>query len=281
MKNFLLNCLFSLIFISGLCIMLYPTVSDWINRRHQSTAIASYEFESDAIEKEERARIIEEAREYNRNLSRLLATETNVTMESNEQYLSALNISSSGMMGVIAIDKIKVNLPIYHGTSDAVLQAGAGHIAVSSLPVGGESTHALISAHTGLPSAKLFTDLDQLELGDIFKITVLDEVLVYRVDKIDVVLPEEVSELIVTEGEDYVTLVTCTPYGINSHRLLVRGTRVPYEEAEKAGYLVNNEAVFVDKTLLIPVAVVPMLAVYFIWTLVSTNRAPEKKKKEA
>lgn len=278
MKNAVLNILFALIFLAGLCIMLYPTVSNMINRRHQSTAIAGYEADRDKIAEEDRATIIEEAREYNKNLPSFLAQIGNKNPENSEVYNNILNISNSGIMGVITIDCVDIRLPIYHGTSEAVLQDGAGHLATTSLPVGGENTHAVISAHTGLPSAKLFTDIDQLKVGDVFRITVLDEVLVYQVDDIKVVLPHEVSSLNVVSGKDYVTLVTCTPYGVNSHRLLVRGTRIEETVAEEEGYLIPNEAVMVDKTILIPIVVVPFIIVYFIWTTLSTKKTEQINK---
>ncbi len=278
MKNAVLNILFALIFLAGLCIMLYPTVSNMINRRHQSTAIAGYEADRDKIAEEDRATILEEAREYNKNLPSFLAQVENKNPENSEVYNNILNISNSGIMGVITIDCVDIRLPIYHGTSEAVLQDGAGHLATTSLPVGGENTHAVISAHTGLPSAKLFTDIDQLKVGDVFRITVLDEVLVYQVDDIKVVLPHEVSSLNVVSGKDYVTLVTCTPYGVNSHRLLVRGTRIEETVAEEEGYLIPNEAVMVDKTILIPIVVVPFIIVYFIWTTLSTKKTEQINK---
>ena len=253
--------------------MLYPTVSNMINRRHQSTAIAGYEADIDKIAEKEKNKLLEDAREYNNNLQSLLSKSDITKFESNEVYKNILNISNTGIMGVISIDCIDVRLPIYHGTAESVLQNGAGHLATTSLPVGGKNTHAVISAHTGLPSAKLFTDVDKLKKGDIFRINILDEVLVYQVDDIKVVLPENVSSLSVVSGEDYVTLVTCTPYGVNSHRLLVRGTRIEEQIAEEEGYLVPNEAVLVDKTILIPIVAIPLIVVYFVWITLSTGKS--------
>lgn len=224
-----------------------------------------------------RAAELEKAREYNRNLLSWLATADSSAIGDSPRYLGTLNLSGDGLMGAIDIDKINVHLPIYHGASDSVLQVGAGHLPETSLPVGGESTHAIISAHTGLPSAKLFTDLDELEIGDMFKITVLGEELVYQVDQIKVVEPYETGNMRIIQGRDYVTLLTCTPYGINTHRLLVRGARVTLEEAEKAGMFVETDGVFLDKTLLIPFAVVPADFIYLFWIIAKTGK---KRKQE-
>ena len=176
------------------------------------------------------------------------------------------------MMGYISIDKIRVELPIYHGTSASVLNIAVGHLEGSSLPVGGDTTHAVLSAHRGLPSAKLFTNLNKLEVGDIFVITVLDRKLTYQVDNIKIVEPSDVSDLDIIEGEDYVTLVTCTPYGINTHRLLVRGTRI--ESVENKAYLVTSEAYQIDKLVVTLVISLPILLILIIYVMIK----PVKKK---
>lgn len=279
MKNFLINSLILLLFLGGLGVLLYPTVSNMINERNQSKVITRYEESIDLMAEEERAAALQAAHDYNANLHSLVAQQDSESIEASALYNETLNIGGSGVMGSLSIDKIRVNLPIYHGTSEEVLQVAVGHLPATSLPVGGESTHAVLSAHTGLPSAKLFTDLDQLEEGDVFTITVLNEMLVYEVDQILVVEPEDTAELRAVEGEDYVTLVTCTPYGINSHRLLVRGTRIFLTEEEAADLFIETDAVFLDKTLLIPLAVFPVVIIYFFWVAVKTGDKSKNKQK--
>ncbi len=276
MKNFLINAVLLLVFVTGLGLLMYPSVSNMINERNQSTVITKYKQETDVLGLEEQARILEEARAYNDNLPMLFSTADSDEIAASEIYNSTLNAGGNGVMGVLHIDRINVNLPIYHGTSEAVLQVAVGHLPATSLPVGGVNTHSVLSAHTGLPSAKLFTELDELEIGDMFTVTAVNETLVYRVDNISVVEPHEVDTLRIYEGEDYVTLVTCTPYGINSHRLLVRGTRIHLDEAEEAGLFVETDAVFLDKTMLVPVAVIPVIAVYFFWVVVRTGGKRKK-----
>ena len=229
-------------FFAGLSLLLYPLISNEWNSYRQSRLISDYNAE---IEKKEEAGSLDYAEEmekavaYNESLlpsvlpdSFAVAEASDEDSEEHQEYMACLNLTGDGMMGRVEIPKIKVNLPIYHTTDEDILEQAAGHLEGSSLPVGGSSTHAVISAHRGLPSASLFTDLDQMEEGDHFLIYVLDEVLCYEVDKISVVEPSETQDLAVEEGEDLVTLFTCTPYGVNSHRLLVRGHRVPYDPAE-------------------------------------------------
>lgn len=276
MKNFLINAVLLLVFAAGLGLLLYPSVSNMINERNQSTVITQYKQETDELAVEERKRILEEARAYNENLPTFFATEDSESIAASALYNNTLNAGGNGVMGVLHIDKINVNLPIYHGTSESVLQVAVGHLPATSLPVGGVNTHAVLSAHTGLPSAKLFTELDKMELGDMFTITVMDETLVYKIDDISVVLPHEVDSLRIFKDQDYVTLVTCTPYGINSHRLLVRGTRIQLEEAEEIGLFVETDAVFLDKALMVPVAVIPVIIVYFVWVAVRTSGKRKK-----
>ena len=189
-----------------------------------------------------------------------------------EDYNSALNASGDGVMGYIDIDKIQVKLPIYHGVSDGVLSHAVGHIEGSSLPVGGESTHCVLSAHRGLPSAKLFTDLDKLEIGDTFRITVLDRAMIYEVDQIKTVLPTDVGDLLITEGADYCTLITCTPYGINTHRLLIRGHRVSSEDLRKMQVL--SDAFIVDRLIVTPIVALPIIFILMLYVFFE----PPKKK---
>lgn len=242
MKKKLMPITVILLFLAGLSLLLYPLISNQWNNYRQKRLISSYD---DTVKQKEKAGEIdyeaewEKANAYNEALLPSILPDSFAVAEASEkedeEYLSCLNITGDGMMGMVEIPKIDVNLPIYHTTSEKVLEKAAGHLEGSSLPVGGESTHAVISAHRGLPSASLFTDLDQLEEGDHFLIHVLDDTLCYEVDQILVVEPKETESLAVEEGEDLVTLLTCTPYGVNSDRLLVRGHRVPYvpEEVDK------------------------------------------------
>lgn len=225
-----------LIFAAGVGIFVYPAVSNRLAERRQAEAIERYEAAITVLEPEEIEEQKARAREYNQNLAE---DELHDPFLQGDQYVissgynDVLNYNEDGIMAYVEIPCIDVNLPIYHGTSEEVLQKGAGHLAASSLPIGGEGIHSVISAHRGLPSAKLFTDLDEMEIGDVFYIHVLDETLAYQVDQIETVEPDELNSLRVVKGRDLVTLLTCTPYAVNTHRLLVRGTRIPYEEARE------------------------------------------------
>lgn len=210
--------------VIGVGLLLYPTVSNWWNQRHQSHAIASYTEAIEGMSAADYAKYREAAQEYNEFLTTCVGRFT-PTEEESEWYRSLLNITDDGIMAYIEIPKIDVKLPVYHSVDDAVLQVAVGHLEGSSLPIGGPSTHAVLSGHRGLPSAKLFTHLDELEVGDEFFISVLGEIHTYTINNIDVVLPEEMDGLAIEDGADYCTLVTCTPYGVNTHRLLVRGVR--------------------------------------------------------
>ena len=258
-----------LIFLVGLSVMLYPTVSDYVNQRHQSRALASYDETVNEMSDADYTAYFEEADAYNQ---RLAATPNSFfTPEQVSGYDETLDVSGTGIMGYITIPRIGVELPVYHGTSDGVLQVAAGHLEGTSLPVGGESTHAVISAHRGLPSAKLFTNLDQLEVGDTFTITVLDRVLTYEVDQISIVLPTETDNLKVVDGKDYVTLMTCTPYGINSHRLLVRGRRI--ETPDKLKHIrVTADAIKIEPIITAPIMALPLLLVLLLWLLFSNRK---------
>ena len=241
MKKKLNIIVVTVLFLAGLSVLLYPFVANQWNTYRQSRLMSSYE--EGVAEKEAAGQIDYEAewaaaKAYNDNLMPMILPDSFAVAEAsdrNEAYMNCLNINGDEIMGIVEIPKIDVELPIYHTTDEDVLQIGAGHLEGSSLPVGGESTHAVISAHRGLPSATLFTDLDKLEEGDHFLLHILDDTLAYEVDRIDVVEPDETELLSVVEGEDLVTLLTCTPYGVNTHRLLVRGHRVPYVPEEVAG----------------------------------------------
>lgn len=228
-SNALLDVLIAIsaIFMIGaICLIAYPTFSDWWNRMHQSYAVASYVEQTEDLSGEEKQHMLDAAHAYNEALA-ANGDRWRLTDEQKQTYENTLDITGTGIMGYVTIPRIKVKLPVYHGTSEGVLQIAAGHLAGTSLPVGGETTHAVISGHTGLPSAKLLTGLDELQKGDTFAFHVLDETYTYQVDQISVVLPSDISKLNIESGKDYATLITCTPYGVNSHRLLVRGHRIP------------------------------------------------------
>ena len=258
-----------LVFFVGLAVMLYPTISDSINQRHQTQVVNSYNESVDKLSDADYTAYFKAADAFNQAIA--ADPEALYHADRFTSYNSTMDITGTGIMGYITIEKIGVELPIYHGTSDGVLQVAAGHLEGTSLPVGGESTHAVISAHRGLPSAKLFTNLDQLEVGDTFTITVLDRVLTYEVDQISIVLPTETDNLKVTEGKDYVTLMTCTPYGINSHRLLVRGRRI--ETPDKLKHIrVTSEATKIEPIITAPIIALPLLLALLIWLLFSTRK---------
>ncbi len=265
-KKNLSSIILVLIFIIGLSLLLYPSFSDYWNSFHQSRAIASYAQSVTTIDDDQYEKMWAQAQEYNTTLAKK-QNRWVLSEEEYEEYEGLLNIGGTGIIGYIEIPTIKVSLPIYHGVDEAVLQIAVGHIEGSSLPVGGEGTHCVISGHRGLPSAKLFTNLDEMEEGDLFMMRVLDETLTYEVDQIRIVEPEDLSALEIEEGKDLCTLVTCTPYGINSHRLLVRGHRV--ENVESANSIrVTADAMQIDPVMVAPVIAVPILLILLIWLLV-------------
>ena len=266
-----------LIMLVGIGVMAYPTVSDWWNSFHASRAIASYSNAVENVDKEKLDAMIEAAHEYNRHL--LKKPNPYAMSDADlEEYNSLLDLSGTGIIGYITIKSIGVYIPIYHGTEESVLQIAIGHIDWTSLPVGGESTHTVVSGHRGLPSAKLFTDLDQMKEGDTFTITVLNQTISYAVDQIRIVEPGDITELSITPGQDYCTLVTCTPYGINTHRLLVRGHRVPNERGEM---VVPAEAYRISNHITIPAIGVPLLFLFLIVMLiVFSSRKPNLRDEE-
>ena len=269
MKKNRSNIILILIFLVGLSVMLYPTVSDYVNQKNQSRAVASYSEEVENLSDVDYQAYFDAADDYNRRLAE--TPDAFYRPEEVSGYTDTLDVSGTGIMGYITIPKIGVELPVYHGTSDGVLQVAAGHLEGSSLPVGGAGTHAVISAHRGLPSAKLFTNLDELEVGDTFTITVLDRVLTYEVDQISIVLPTETDLLQPVEGKDYVTLMTCTPYGINSHRLLVRGRRI--ETPDKLKHIrVTADAIKIEPIITAPIMALPLLLVLLLWLLFSNRK---------
>ena len=276
MKKHLSTIILVLVLVLGLGIMLYPTVSDWWNSFHQTRAIASYSDTVATMDNEIYDQLWQEAEAYNAALAQK-ANPYFFTEEDQALYDSTLNVSGTGIMGYIDIPEIKCTLPIYHGTSDAVLQVGVGHIEGSSLPVGGEGTHCVLSGHSGLPSAVLFTHLEDLDIGDLFTLQIMDETLTYEVDRFNRVLPHEMDLLTIEEGKDSCTLVTCTPYGVNTHRLLVHAHRVA-NEAATAHIRVTADAVRIDPILVSPAAAVPMLLLLFLWLMFGGGKKKPKKR---
>ncbi|MGK3614619.1 class C sortase [Bacillus cereus] len=249
------------IFLFGLGIFLYPTISNWLATRAHYSEVSSYDKKIKALQKKELERREKEAAEYNKQVQTSVKTFADPFSEekSNHQaYVDALNLGD--VMGYIEISKINIKLPIYQGTSEEVLSRGVGHLDYSSLPVGGENTHTILTGHRGLPSAKLFTDLDKLSEGDRFYIHSLDKVLAYKVDQIKIVLPHETDDLQIVENKDYTTLITCTPYGVNTNRLLVRGERVEFDQEEKQG-MSTEVSMFNKWTVIVPILLLCMLLV--------------------
>ena len=273
MRKKLTTVLLLLVMFTGLSLLLYPTVSDYWNSYHQSRAIAAYTEGVSQMDAAEYGSMMEDAEAYN---SRLLEKKENryrLTEAEEEEYNSLLDVTGTGIMGYVEIPKLKMSLPIYHGTEDTVLQIAVGHLEGSSLPLGGSGTHCVLTGHRGLPSAKLFSNLDEMEEGDTFSIHVLDRTLTYQVDQIRIVEPREVEDLEIEEGKDYCTLLTCTPYGINSHRLLVRGYRIANAVSAQR---IPADAVQIDIVIVVlAVAVVILLAGGILWFLV--RRIYERK----
>ena len=278
MKKHFSTILLVSIFFIGLSVMLYPTLANYVNSKHQSRAIAEYVAALANTGPAQFDAELEEARAYNQAIrsdpARFAPDEAE--LEAFHHMLGANNTA----IGYIEIPAIRVDLPLYLGTEESVLQAGAGVMPGSSLPIGGESTHTVLTGHRGLPSSRLFTDLDQLAPGDTFVLFVLNEVLTYEVDQIRIVLPEELDDLAIEEGKDYCTLVTCTPYGINTHRMLVRGHRIDNIEADTVSARVTADAIQVDTLLVTPVVAAPMLLVLLVLLMTRGGRKkPGKGKK--
>lgn len=267
-------------FLVGICILLYPAFSDYWNSKTQTRAIANYESVLKDLQPEDYTEILDSAHAYNKALYE--TEQPMIDYSSLPGYFSSLQVTDNSIIGYLKIDRIGVELPIYHGTSDEVLSKGVGHLQGSSLPVGGTNTHSVMSAHRGLPSSKLFTDLDRMEIGDNFQIIILDQVLTYQVDFIKTIEPNDFSNLQIVDGKDYCTLFTCTPYGINTHRLLVRGVRIETIKGKSVIY-VSNEAFRIEPLLVTPAVAAPMLLVLLIHLLVKYREPPkivQQKKKE-
>ena len=270
MKNKLSTILLFMAFLAGLSLLLYPTVSDYWNSLHASEAVADYSTGVSQLTQTKYDEMWTAATAYNQSL-RGRNGDFYLTDEQREEYVSLLDINGTGIMGYIEIPNINISLPIYHGTEDSVLQIAVGHLEWSSLPVGGAGTHCVLSGHRGLPSAKLFTNLDQIVEGDTFVLRVLDEVLTYQVDKILIVEPNETDALKAEEGQDLCTLVTCTPYGVNSHRLLVRGHRIE-NQAQAETIRVTSDAIQIEPLIVAPAVALPVLLVLLIVLMSSGNK---------
>ena len=263
MKNNKIGILFVLMLFVGVCGLLYPSVSQYWNSKTQTRAVENYRDILDSLKPEDYEVYFKEAERYNEDLRELGFPLTDY--QELQGYNEILNISKTGMMGYISIPKLSVELPLYHGISAEVLNVACGHIEGTSLPVGGEGTHSVLSAHRGLPHARLFTELDKMELGDTFQITILNKTVTYQVDQIKVVRPDEIDDIQIVEGEDLCTLLTCTPYGINSHRLLVRGQRI--ENAAPPLY-VTSGAYRIDSLVATPIVAAPILLFLLIFLMV-------------
>ena len=271
MKKHLSTILLVGVFLLGLGILLYPSVSDYWNSMHQTRAIGAYEDTLSGMTQKDYSEYFAQADAYNAALASLPTPLTGYevldTLEEVPKYRDVLDVNGMGIMSYIDIDEIGVELPIYHGTDPSVLNVAVGHLEGTSLPVGGVGTHCVLSAHRGLPSARLFTDLDRLKVGDTFTLTVLNRLLTYQVDQVLIVEPDQVEALAIDPNEDYCTLVTCTPYGINTHRLLVRGRRVENAE-EKPVIYVPADMVQIDPLVVTPAVAAPMLLVLLIFLLI-------------
>ena len=261
-------------FVAGLSLLLYPTVSNYWNTLHASRAVATYVDAVQNMGEDKRREMLQKAIEYNKSLT---SDNQRLTISSarRQEYESILDVDGNGMIGYIEIPNINITLHVYHVTNDDVLQIAVGHLDWTSLPVGGTSTHCVLSGHRGLPSAKLFTNLDQVKEGDTFVIRVLDEVLTYEIDQIRIVEPAAVDDLMIENGKDYCTLVTCTPYGVNSHRLLVRGHRV---ENESESIRVTSEAIQIEPLIVAPAIAIPTLIIIFVLLIASSNKKKKKQK---
>lgn len=276
MKRRIISFFAVIALLAGLSLLLYPTVSDYTQRVRRRRVIFDYLGTVEALDNDEYQRIIDEAIAYNARLVEHPLPLMSLNDAQMEEYMNVLDITGTGIMGYIEVSKANISLPIYHASSEAVLQIGAGHIEGTSLPIGGESVHSMLSGHRGLPSAKLFTDLDKLAIGDRFTIHVLDEYYTYEVDKIEIVEPHEIQSVEIEKGRDYSTLMTCTPYGVNTHRLLIRGKRViiPIEEEKLA---IQSGAQMIDMLYIIAVIETPM-AIISVLASVSALRRRRRKQ---
>lgn len=275
LKKNLPNLILAVFFIIGLCIFLYPSVSDFVNEWAQNWEVSQYESKVSELSYDIYDNLISEAQEYNKSLVGKNLLFNNENLE-NTNYKNILSVENSGIIGYLKIPKINVRLPIYHGTDASILQIGVGHLEGTSFPVSGESVHAVLSGHTGLPSSKLLTDLVELEVGDTFSIVILNQIYTYEVDQILVVEPDETDALEIIEGKQYATIVTCTPYGVNTHRLLVRGALI--QNVINAD--IASEATVVDSTIIIPIIAIPLIIILFIIMINIRNKKNKRKEIE-
>ena len=274
-KDKIINIFLALMIFVGLCVMFYPVVSDMWNTYRNSLLISSHKKDVNDLSKKQTEQIWNEAVNYNKNHKENFIKEdvfTNLKKHTKSKYDSYLNISKNGVMGTIVIPKINVEIPIYHGTGEKELQTGVGHMEGTSLPVGGTSSHCVLSAHRGLPSAKLFTDLDKMKKGDLFFLHILDKTLAYKVEDIFTVKPDETDKLSLVEGKDYVTLLTCTPYGVNTHRLLVRGVRTAYKQDEE------KVSILKDYRVWILIGTIVALIIVNVFMVIKSKKKKRSKK---
>ena len=269
LKKKIPNIIFGIVFLVGLAIFLYPSVSNYINSRNQSRAISTYQEALTGLSEEEYSKMWDEAYKFNDYLAERPMS-FNLDYDEATRYSSILDATGTGIIGYIEIENIGVNLPIYHGTEESVLQVGIGHLEGTSFPTGTTSTHVVLSGHRGLPSSKLFSDLDQMIEGDTFLLHILDKTFAYQVDQINIVLPEETQDLAIQPDKEYVTLVTCTPYGVNTHRLLVRAKRVDYNEETKL--IVPADATRYGNLIVAPFIAAPLLLLAFILYVIFTSK---------
>lgn len=289
----LLNIILSLVLIVGLGLLGYPTFANWWNSSRQSKVVEQYMGDLEAIDLTEITAVIESAKDFNKHIAEGGTITAQLLDADKERYNNELNISGVGVMGYLEINSLDVTLPLYHGTDEAVLQQGIGHLEGTSLPVGAKSwdddkgmvtdpadgSHCVVSGHRGLPSSRLFTDLDKMKEGDTFALNIYNNLLIYEVDQIRVVLPEDLSNLRLEKGQDYCTLVTCTPYGINSHRLLVRGRRVSTLDAERYIYRIQGNATQIRPLIVALLMAAPILAILFLSVVLNPKRLMRKRKK--
>ncbi|MBQ1352730.1 MAG: class C sortase [Firmicutes bacterium] len=255
--------------IIGVGLLLYPTIANYWNSFHQTRAIMGYNKSVASLSQKDYDRILKDAREYNRKLGET-GIIWNMSDEQKAEYNKQLNVDGTGIMGYVTIPQIRIKAPIYHGTNESVLQTAIGHLEQTSLPIGGKSSHSQISGHRGLPSARLFTDIDKIREGDTWTMTILDKTVTYQCDKISIVEPDDLSKLSIKKGKDQCTLITCTPYGINTHRLLVRGHRIPNADGNAA---LTADAVQVEPRYVIPFLAAAILILVIILSVIASRRA--------
>ena len=269
LKKHFLTMIIMIVMLVGIGLLLYPSVANYWNQFHQTRAIMAYNDTVSSLSTEDYEKILNDAKEYNKKLG-----ETGIVWKMSKaqkaEYEKQLAVDSSGIMGYVSVPKFHIKLPVYHGTNESVLQIAIGHLEQTSLPVGGESSHCEVSGHRGLPSARLFTDIDKIKEGDTWTMNVLNETLTYECDQIRIVEPEDLSNLQIAKGKDYCTLITCTPYGVNTHRLLVRGHRIPNVDGNAN---LTADAIQIEPIYIAPFLAVPIILILLIVLIASTRRA--------